>query len=128
MNLYGITVRSSPYSVKETIDRLVVILEKNKASIYARINQQSEVHSAGKEIRPLEFILFGNPTAGGSIMAESSIAALDLPLKVIAWEDAAKDVWVAYNKASYLEDRYALSHELMRPMDLDPLVDNITRI
>ena len=63
-----------------------------KAIVYARINQQSKAHNVGKEIPPLEFILFGNPKAGGLIMAENPIAALDLPLKIIAWQDAEKSV------------------------------------
>jgi uncharacterized protein (DUF302 family) len=125
MDPKGVTIRSSPYSVKETIDRLVIFLEGLKATIYARINQQSEVHNAGKEIPALEFVLFGNPRAGGLIMAENPIAALDLPLKIIAWEDAAKSVWLAYNKASYLEERYGLSHDVMQPVDLDPLVTGV---
>jgi uncharacterized protein (DUF302 family) len=121
----GITVRSSPYSVRETIDRLVVLLEQHNVTIYARINQQSEVHNAGKDIPALEFILFGNPKAGGLLMAENPIAALDLPLKIIAWEDSARDVWLAYNQASYLEQRYGLSHDIMQPVNLDPLVTNL---
>jgi uncharacterized protein (DUF302 family) len=121
----GIIIRSSPWSVKETIDRLVVILEDRKATVYARINQQSEAPNVGKEIPPLEFILFGNPKAGGLIMAENPIAALDLPLKIIAWQDAEKSVWVAYNSASYLEERYALSHDVIKPADLDPLINSV---
>jgi uncharacterized protein (DUF302 family) len=58
-------------------------------------------------------------------MAENPIAALDLPLKIIAWEDAAKGVLLAYNNASYLEERYALPHDVMQPVDLDPLVTNM---
>src|SRR5580692_4156146 len=100
-----------PLFCQETIDRLVILLEGHKATVYARINQQSEVHNAGKEIPALEFILFGNPRAGGRIMVENPIAALDLPLKIIVWEDAEKKVWLAYNKASYLEERYALPHD-----------------
>jgi uncharacterized protein (DUF302 family) len=125
MDPKGITIRSSPYSVKETIDRLVILLEGHKATVYARINQQSEVHNAGKEIPALEFILFGNPRAGGLIMVENPIAALDLPLKIIVWEDAEKKVWLAYNKASYLEERYALPYDLIQPLDLDPLVAGV---
>jgi len=121
----GITIRSSPYSVKETIDRLVIILEKNKASVYARIDQQAEVRNTGREMGALEFILFGNPKAGGPIMLENPMAALDLPLKIIAWEDASKKVWLAYNKAAYLQERYDLSPALTVPIDLDPLVAGI---
>jgi uncharacterized protein (DUF302 family) len=123
MSPKGITIRSSRWSVKETMDRLVVILEEHKATVYARINQQSEVHNAGKEIPALEFVLFGNPKAGGLIMAENPIAALDLPLKIIVWEDVEKSVWLAYNTAAYLEERYALPHDVMQPVNLDPLVN-----
>ena len=127
MNPKGITIQSSPWPVKETIDRIVAVLEQHKVTIYARIDQQSEVHNAGKEIPALEFILFGNPKAGGLIMAENPMAALDLPLKIIAWEDA-KGVWLAYNNASYIEERYALPHELMKPLDLDPLITNLIKV
>jgi uncharacterized protein (DUF302 family) len=125
MDSKGITIRSSPLAVKETMDRLVAVLSEHKITVYARINQRSEVQNAGQAIPPLEFILFGNPKAGGPVMAENPVAALDLPLKIIAWEDAAKKVWIAYNAAAWLEDRHSLPHDLMRPLDLDPLVESI---
>lgn len=125
MDSKGITIRASPWSVRETIDRVVALLVERKITVYARINQQSEVQNAGLKIAPLEFVLFGNPKAGGPVMAENPVAALDLPLKIIAWEDAAKKVWIAYNAAAWLEDRHSLPHDLMRPLDLDALVANI---
>jgi uncharacterized protein (DUF302 family) len=125
MDSKGITIRSSPWPVKETIDRFVTIFNERKITVYARINQQSEVQNAGQTIPPLEFILFGNPKAGGPVMEENPVAALDLPLKIIAWEDAAKKVWIAYNAVAWLEDRHSLPHDLMRPLDLDPLVASI---
>ena len=125
MDPKGITIKPSPFSVKETMDRLAAVLGERKVTIYARIDQQSEVHTAGKEIPPLEFILFGSPKAGGPIMGENPVVALDLPLKIIAWEDAAGKVWLAYNSAAYLEERHSLPHDLVRPLDLDPLVTHI---
>ena len=125
MDSKGITIRATPWSVRETIDRVVALLVERKITVYARINQQSEVQNAGLKIAPLEFVLFGNPKAGGPVMAENPVAALDLPLKIIAWEDAAKKVWIAYNAAAWLEDRHSLPHDLMRPLDLDALVANI---
>jgi uncharacterized protein (DUF302 family) len=118
----GVIIRPSPWSVKETIDRLVVFLQGHGATVYARINQQSEVENAGHELSPLEFILFGNPAVGGRLMAENPVAALDLPLKIIAWEGADGKVSLAYNKAAYIGDRYALPAALSAPLDLDPLV------
>jgi uncharacterized protein (DUF302 family) len=122
MNIKGVIIHPSPFSVKETIDRLESFLHQHGATIYARINQQAELEKAGQKISPLEFIMFGNPKAGGPIMIENPIAALDLPLKVIAWEDNQKKVNLAYNEQWYIEERYSLSHQENSPLNLDNLV------
>jgi len=122
MNPNGIVIRSSQYTVKETIDRLVVFLQQHGATVYARINQQSELNNAGLKIGPLEFILFGSPEAGGLMMIENPVAALDLPLKIIAWEDKKNTVWLAYTDAVYMEERYSLPHTIMAALDLEPLI------
>jgi uncharacterized protein (DUF302 family) len=118
----GIIEQASPWSVRETIDRIAGFLKDQGATIYARIDQQSEVHKSGREIPPLEFLLFGNPKAGGPIMEENPMAALELPLKIIAWQDKEGKTWIAYNEAQYIEDRYSLRHELMLPLDLHPVI------
>jgi uncharacterized protein (DUF302 family) len=121
----GVIIRKSQYTVKETIDRLQAALEQHNVSIYARINQQQELQKVGQIIPPLEFLLFGNPKAGGPIMIENPMAALDLPLKVIAWEDEQQTVHVAYNDASYIKSRYSLSATTSSPLHLDPLISEI---
>ena len=123
----GIIIRQSPYDVKETIDHFESFLKQHGATVYARINQQTEVNNTGQNLLPLEFILFGNPKAGGSLMAENPLIALDLPLKIIAWEDDQKKVWLAYNEASYIEDRYALPHVENSPLHLDHLIDMLLK-
>jgi uncharacterized protein (DUF302 family) len=122
MNPKGVITRESKYSVKETIDRLQAFLKEHGATIYARIDQQAEVLTAGMNLGPLEYLLFGNPKAGVALMNENPLAALDLPLKVIAWEDAEKKVWISYNESVYIEERYALSHTENSPINLDPLI------
>ena len=125
INPKGVHIYPSPYPVKETIDRLQEFLQRHGATIYARIDQQAEVQKAGLNMTPLEFILFGNPKAGGPLMNENPLAALDLPLKVIAWEDSEKKVWVACNEASYIEDRYTLTHNESSPLNLDALISKL---
>jgi uncharacterized protein (DUF302 family) len=122
MNAKGVIVLPSPYSVKETIDRLQTFLQQHGAKIYARIDQQKEVNNAGQNLLPLEFVMFGNPKAGGAIMAENPIAALDLPLKIIAWEDEQKKVWIAFNDALYIEERYTLAPNQNSPLNLSNLI------
>ncbi len=125
MNPEGVVIHPSPYAVKETIDRLVAFLQAHGATVYARIDQQAEVQNAGGKIAPLEFILFGNPAIGGRLMTENPISALDLPLKIIAWEAEDKQVFIAYNKASYIGDRYSLPSALTGPLDLDSLIAKV---
>jgi uncharacterized protein (DUF302 family) len=122
MNPKGVIINPSPYSVKETIDRLQSFLKQHGATIYARIDQQAEVNNTGQKLSPLEFIMFGNPKAGGPIMTENPLSALDLPLKVIAWEDAEKKTWLAYNDALYIEERYSLPHTISSPLAIGQLI------
>jgi uncharacterized protein (DUF302 family) len=119
----GVIIRTSPYLVKETIDRVEAFLKQHGATIYARIDQQGELKKVGQNIPPLEFIMFGNPKAGGAIMAKNPMAALDLPLKIIAWEDEKHEVSIAYNDALYIEKRYSLLHIEKSPLDLDGMVE-----
>ena len=122
MNPKGVITRPSPYSVKETIDRIQHFLQQQGVTIYARIDQQSEIDHAGLFLPPLEFIMFGKPKAGGPMMIANPISALDLPLKIIAWEDQQQKVWLAYNDAAYIRERYELPETISAPLNLEPIV------
>jgi uncharacterized protein (DUF302 family) len=123
MEAKGVVIRTSTYSVKETVDRLQVFLQQHGATVYARINQQAEVNNTGQNLSPLEFILFGNPKSGGYLMLENPLVALDLPLKIISWQDGQGTVWVAYNSAEYIEERFSLKHESKSVLVLDGLIE-----
>ncbi|MDN3656127.1 DUF302 domain-containing protein [Ferruginibacter paludis] len=122
MEAKGVTIHKSKFGVKETIDKLQSFLQQHGATIYVRINQQAEANKSGLHLLPLEFILFGNPAAGGLLMIDNPLVALDLPLKVIAWEDDKKDVWLAYNKSGYIKDRYSLPDIPNSPLVLDNII------
>jgi uncharacterized protein (DUF302 family) len=123
MNPKGVNIYASKYSVRETTDRLQQFLEEHGATIYARIDQQDELRKTGQTIGALEFLTFGNPKAGGALIAQNPLVALDLPLKVIAWEDDNSRVWIACNDAKYIEERYGLSHNENTPLNLDKLIN-----
>ncbi|WP_183576321.1 DUF302 domain-containing protein [Mucilaginibacter sp. X5P1] len=125
MDAKGVITRSSPYTVKETIERLQTFLQQKGVTIYARIDQQAEANNAGYKLLPLEYLLFGNPKAGGAIMAANPVAALDLPLKVIAWEDEQQKVWIAFNDPAYIQKRYALPDGVIAPLNLAPIVTQV---
>jgi uncharacterized protein (DUF302 family) len=121
-NLEGIKILKSPFSVEETIDRLVSLLKQHGATIYARINQQAELATIGQQIPPMQILMFGNPSAGGPLMALKPISALDLPLKILAWQNDQKKCLIAFNEVSYIKDRYELPGVLTAPLDLQPLI------
>ena len=121
----GLITRNIGYTVKEAIDMLQAGLSQKGVTIYARIDQQAELAKTGQIIPPLEFLLFGNPKAGGPIMSLYPVAAIDLPLKVIAWEDESKKVKIAYNDAQYIRERFGLPAELSAPLDLTQIISKV---
>jgi uncharacterized protein (DUF302 family) len=119
----GIISQPSPYSVPETIDRLAAILQAKGITIFARIDQQAEAEKVGLNLCPTQLLLFGNPQAGTPLMVAEPTIALDLPLKALAWEADGK-VWLSYNDPNYLKQRFSLSDDLVKNIEIVvPLID-----
>jgi len=122
MNPTGVLSVQSRYNVHETANSLENILVKGGATIYARIDQQAELKKAGLAIRPMEFLLFGNPAAGGPVIVQNPLAALDLPLKLLILENDKNETWVIYNDASYIGERYKLGDGTYSALILDKII------
>jgi uncharacterized protein (DUF302 family) len=110
----GIISQPSQYSVPTTIDRLEAILQAKGITVFARIDQLAEAKKVGLSLPPTQLLLFGNPKAGTPLMVAEPTIALDLPLKVLAWEATDGKVWVSYNDPNYLKQRFSLSDELVK--------------
>lgn len=119
----GIISKESTYSVKESIDRLQKVLQAKGIVVFARIDQQAEAGKVGLDLSPIELIIFGNPKAGTPVMAALPLAGLDLPLKILAWQDNEQRVWLSYNEPMYIQQRYSLSDILIKNLDPGPLVE-----
>lgn len=109
----GIISQISPYPVIEALDRLEAILQAKGITIFARIDQKAEAEKVGLSLLPTQLLLFGNPKAGTPLMVAEPTIALDLPLKILAWEAADGKVWLSYNDPNYLKQRFSLSDELV---------------
>lgn len=96
----------SKYSVKETADRFVSILENKGLTLFARIDHQKNGASVNLELRETEVIIFGNPKAGTPLMQCSQQAAIDLPQKALVWKGADHKVWLSYNNPEYIKQRH----------------------
>ncbi len=124
----GIITQPSPYSVTETIDRLEAMLQAKGITIFVRIDQRAEAKKVGLSLRPTQLLLFGNPKAGTPLMVAEPTIALDLPLKILAWEAADGEVWLSYNDPDYLKQRYSLCDELVKNIAvIAPLVNQALR-
>lgn len=108
MSEAGLVTRRSQHSVKETLDRLEAALRAGGVTVFARIDHAAGAASVGMALRPTEVTIFGNPRAGTPLMQAVQTIGLDLPLRVLAWEDASGDVWVTYNDPAWLAARHAL--------------------
>jgi uncharacterized protein (DUF302 family) len=110
-----ITIRSR-HSVKITIDRLESALKAAGVSVFARIDHAAGAASVGMELRPTELLIFGNPRAGTPLMQAKQTIGIDLPLKLLAWEDANGAVWASYNDPAWLAARHELGEEAAAPV------------
>jgi uncharacterized protein (DUF302 family) len=110
----GIITQPSQYSVTATIDRLEAVLQAKGITIFARIDHQAEAEKVGLSLRPTQLLLFGSPKAGTPLMVAEPTTALDLPIKILAWEAADSKVWLSYNDPNYLKQRFSLSDELVK--------------
>ena len=104
----GLVSVKSRYAVKETIDRCEQTVKAKGLTVFARIDHAAGAQKVGRNLRPTELLIFGSPQAGTPLLECAQSVGIDLPLKVLAWEDAAGQVWLSYNDVQYLEKRHGL--------------------
>ena len=107
--------KNSPRSVTETVERLSTMMAERNLIIFATIDQAAAARSVGQELRETVLIIFGNPKAGTPVMNAEPLAGLDLPLKVLVWDDRGV-TRVSYLSPAALAERYSLSESLAAPL------------
>jgi uncharacterized protein (DUF302 family) len=108
----GLINVKSTHSVAETADRLERLLSEKGMTVFLRLNHAEAAASVGITLRPTELIIFGNPKVGSPLMAKQQTIGIDLPQKMLIWQDASGQVWLTYNDADYLAERHELSQDL----------------
>ena len=110
----GLITRPSRHSVDETLERLNGILGAMGVMVFALVDHSGEAAKVGMTMHPTKLLIFGNPNAGTPLMLASPSIAIDLPLKVLVWEDADGRAWLSYNSPVYLQARHKLPQELVQ--------------
>lgn len=109
MAVNGLITLASNRSVKDTIDRLDSDVKAKGMTVFARIDHAKGARDVGLNLRPTELLIFGNARAGTPLMQAEQTIGIDLPLKALAWEDAAGKVWLAYNDPEWIAARHGLA-------------------
>src|SRR6202789_4662589 len=109
----GIISKASKYSVPETLDRVDALLQSKGIKIFVRVDHSGEAEKVGLKMPPTQLLIFGNPKGGTPIMLAAPTAAIDLPLKILVWEDAQGKVWASYNSPAYLQQRHSIPQDLL---------------
>ena len=110
----GIVDQPSLHSVDETVERLRNILQSKGVTLFALVDHSGEAEKVGMKMPPTKLLIFGNPKAGTPLMMASPSIAIDLPLKILVWEDSQGKVWVSYNSPDYLKERHGLPQDLLQ--------------
>jgi uncharacterized protein (DUF302 family) len=111
--IYGLVRQRSQYSVAETARRLITLVHAGGLQIFGDIDFAGDAGRAGVSMRPMRQLVFGSPRAGTPLVIAAPTVALDLPLRVLIFEDGRGVVWLAYNDAEYLRERHQLPDALL---------------
>jgi len=109
----GIIDKPSNHSVEQTVEKLKNILQSRGVALFALIDHSGEAEKVGLKMPPTRLLIFGNPKAGTPLMLAAPSTAIDLPLKILVWEDDEGKVWISYNSPEYLQKRHGFPQELL---------------
>jgi uncharacterized protein (DUF302 family) len=112
-SVHGIIDVASQHSVDDTVERLRGILAAKGVSLFALVDHSGEAAKVGMKMRPTKLLIFGSPKAGTPVMLAAPSSAIDLPLKILVWEDETGKAWVSYNAPAYLQNRHNVPGDLM---------------
>jgi uncharacterized protein (DUF302 family) len=105
----GLTTIASSHDPKQTIDRLETEIHAKGMTVFARIDHAAGAAEVGLTLRPTELIIFGNARGGTPLMQSVQTVGIDLPLKVLVWQDAANNTWLSYREPSWIAQRHGVA-------------------
>jgi uncharacterized protein (DUF302 family) len=118
----GIVSRRSPGSVGDTVERLKTLLLTKGVTLFALVDHSGEAAKAGLAMPNTKLLIFGNPAAGTPVMLAAPTIAIDLPLKILVWEDTDGSTWIGWNSPEFLCDRHGVPEVLARVLEAPQLL------
>ena len=112
----GIVSTRSPHSVSETVSILTDEIAAAGAKVFAVVDHSGEAARVGLSLRDTKLLIFGNPRGGTAVMVAAPLAAIDLPLKLLVWQDDAGAVWMSHFDPQWLAERHDLAADMAAPL------------
>jgi uncharacterized protein (DUF302 family) len=109
----GLVKLPTTHTVDAAVAKLTQIFDAKGVKLFALVDHSGEAAQAGLEMLPTKLLIFGNPKAGTPVMQAAPTAAIDLPLKILIWQDAQGQVWIGYNSPEYLAHRHSIPANLV---------------
>jgi uncharacterized protein (DUF302 family) len=113
----GVTTRDSSAPVDEMIELLRQVMDDRGFTVFNVIDHKGVAERAGVTIPESKLVLFGKPAVGATVMLAAPLTGLDVPLKVLVWENEAGSTSVSYNSPDFIAERYDLDGDLRSPFD-----------
>jgi uncharacterized protein (DUF302 family) len=110
----GIVDVPSNHTVDQTVDRLKSILQSKGVTLFCLIDHSGEAEKVELKMPPTKLLIFGSPKGGTPLMLAARSIAIDLPLKILVWQDSQGKVWLSYNSPEYLQQRHGVPQDLMQ--------------
>ena len=114
----GVVTLRGHQGVDATVETVESILQTKNVKLFTVVDHSGEARSAGLKMPETKLLIFGNPAGGTPAMLAAPTLALDLPLKILVWEDAEGQVWISYNSVEYLRERHGVPAELAEKLGL----------
>jgi uncharacterized protein (DUF302 family) len=113
-DVQGLVTIPGKHSVPDTLARLESVVKARGLRVFARIDFSGDAAREGLTLQPMVQLVFGSPKAGTPLLAAAPTVGIDLPLKILIWEDADGGVWLSYNDPDALAQRHSVPAELSR--------------
>ncbi|HME41063.1 MAG TPA: DUF302 domain-containing protein [Steroidobacteraceae bacterium] len=110
----GLRTLPTQRTVADVLQRVQSIARAKGLTIFAQIDFSGDAERSGLALHPTGLVILGSPKAGTPLMVAAPTVAIDLPLKILAWQDAAGQTWVAYNEPAYVQARHHFPAELSK--------------
>ena len=121
----GVVTKRSAHNTETTVRRVVRWLDEHDVTVFCIVDHDGEARALGLTMNSTKLIIFGNPAAGTPIMNSAPLVALDLPLKLLVWDNDDGTTSVSYTTPAYLADRHHLTTESVQALSTIELVSDV---